>query len=205
MTYGMAWYSTIESKVYAGNGSVTQLSALNTSEYSGAFNGSQVVRYITNHDVYNSDGNPIALYGGKIGSMAAFLVSAYMKGVPMIYNGQEVGCTRGIDFFYHTPIDWGTNPDMTAEYKKIIAFRKNSDAVRNGDLATFSSDDVAVFTKSTSKEKVLVISNLKNNTVAYTVPAGLNTTSWKNAFTGASVSLNGTLALQPYQHMVLTQ
>jgi glycosidase len=205
LEYGMAWYSGLENKIFGNNGSVTQLSTLNTSEYSGAFAGSQVVRYITNHDVYNSDGNPIALYGGKTGSMAAFLVSAYMKGVPMIYNGQEVGCTRGIDFFYHTPIDWSTNPDMTSEYKKIIAFRKNSDAIRNGDLATYSSDDVAVFTKSTAKEKVLVIANLKGNAVTYTLPIGLNTTSWKNAFTGAPVSLSGTIALQPYQHMVLTQ
>jgi hypothetical protein len=53
--------------------------------------------------VYNSDGSPINLYGGKNGSLAAFVVTAYMKGVPMIYTGQEVGTTRGMDFFYHTP------------------------------------------------------------------------------------------------------
>jgi len=103
--YGFAYYSALESKVFGNAGSATLLQDVNTSEYASALPGSQVMRYITNHDVYSSDGSPITIYGGKTGSMAAFLVTAYMKGVPMIYNGQEVGCTRDLNIFYHNPID----------------------------------------------------------------------------------------------------
>ena len=205
MRYGFAYYSALETGVFGSSKSVTTLQDLNTSEYAGALPGSQVMRYTTNHDVYSSDGSPITVYGGKTGSMAAFLVTAYMKGVPMIYNGQEVGCTRDLNIFYHNPIDWTTNPDMTAEYKKILNFRAGSDAVKNGQLTQYSSDDVAVFTKSTSSQKVLVIANLRNNAVTYTIPASLSASGWKNAFTGASVTLNSQMYLQPYQHMVLTQ
>ncbi|WP_299285964.1 alpha-amylase family glycosyl hydrolase [uncultured Mucilaginibacter sp.] len=205
MRYGFAYYSALEAGVFGSSKSVTTLQDLNTSEYAGALPGSQVMRYTTNHDVYSSDGSPITVYGGKTGSMAAFLVTAYMKGVPMIYNGQEVGCTRDLNIFYHNPIDWTTNPDMTAEYKKILNFRAGSDAVKNGQLTQYSSDDVAVFTKSTSSQKVLVIANLRNNAVTYTIPASLSASGWKNAFTGASVTLNSQMYLQPYQHMALTQ
>ena len=205
MKYGFAYYSALEAGVFGSSKSVTTLQDLNTSEFAGALPGSQVMRYTTNHDVYSSDGSPITVYGGKTGSMAAFLVTAYMKGVPMIYNGQEVGCTRDLNIFYHNPIDWTTNPDMTAEYKKILNFRAGSDAVKNGQLTQYSSDDVAVFTKSTSSQKVLVIANLRNNAVTYTIPASLSASGWKNAFTGASVTLNSQMYLQPYQHMVLTQ
>ena len=56
-----------------------------------------MVRYLTNHDVNSSDGTPLELFGGKKGSMAAFVVVAYMKSVPMIYNGQEIGYTGSYD------------------------------------------------------------------------------------------------------------
>ena len=39
----------------------------------------------------NADGTPLDLFGGRPGSMAAFVVAAYMKGAPMIYNGHEGG------------------------------------------------------------------------------------------------------------------
>ncbi|WP_158826835.1 alpha-amylase family glycosyl hydrolase [Mucilaginibacter lacusdianchii] len=205
LVYGMSYYSTLSSKVFANAGTVTQLQNENVSEYASILPVTQVLRYITNHDVYSSDGSPVNLYGGRTGSMSAFLVTAYMKGVPMIYNGQEVGTTRDLNIFYHNPIDWTTNPDMTAEYKKILNFRKSSDAVKNGQLSMFSSDDVTVFTKSTEVQKVLVIANLRNRAVTYTMPSTITTTGWKNAFTNTSITLNNQVYLQPYQHMVLVQ
>ena len=206
LVYGFGYYSDLSAKVFGNGASVITLQNDNVTEFASAHGaGSQVVRYITNHDVYNSDGSPINIYGGKAGSVAAFVVTAYMKGVPMIYTGQEVGTTRGLDFFYHTPVDWSLNPDMVGAYKQILNFRKNSDALKNGDLTAFSSDDVAAFMKSTAKEKVLVVDNLRSNAATYTLPSTVSTTGWKNAFTGAAVNLNSTMYLQPYQYMVLTQ
>ncbi|MEB0248638.1 alpha-amylase family glycosyl hydrolase [Mucilaginibacter sp. 5B2] len=205
MVYGMGYYSDLKNKVFDAASSLSVLQNTNTAEYASALPGSQVVRYTTNHDVYLSDGSPVNIYGGKTGSMAAFLVTAYMKGVPMIYNGQEVGTTQKIDFFYNTPIDWTTNPDMTAEYKSILNFRAGSEAVKTGDLTVYSSDNVAAFTKSNDKQKALVIANIRGNNATYTVPPALAGAGWKNAFTNAEVTLGSSLYLQPYQHMVLVQ
>jgi len=204
MVYGFGYYSTLQSRIFGNGSSATLLQDLNTSEYAQSLPGTQVVRYTTNHDVYHTDGSPVNIYGGKTGSMSAFLVTAYMKGVPMLYNGQEVGCTRPIDFFYRTPIDWSTNPDMKAEYKKIIGFRNSSEAVRSGDLSVYSSDNVAVFTKTGAGQQVLVVASLRANTTTYAVPAALQGV-WKNAFTGATVTLGSQLYLQSFQHMVLTK
>ncbi|RFZ93068.1 alpha-amylase [Mucilaginibacter conchicola] len=205
MVYGMGYYGNLKNNIFDKNASLSVLQNLNTTEYATALPGSQVVRYTTNHDVYLSDGSPVNIFGGKTGSMAAFLVTSYMKGVPMIYNGQEVGATLKIDFFYNTPIDWSTNPDMTKEYKDILNFRATSDAVKTGDLSLYSSDDVSVFTKSNDKQKVLVIANIRNDNKTYNVPPALANGAWKNAFTNAAVTLGSTLKLQPYQHMVLVQ
>jgi len=51
-------------------------------------------------------------------------------------------------------------------------------------------------------EKVFVLSNLTNATVKFLVPPALKAT-WKDAFTGASVTLGSETTLLPFQYLVL--
>jgi glycosidase len=201
--FGFAFYGNLKN-IYSRNASVQTIDNLNTTEYSGATNGQQVVRYITNHDVNSSDGTPLDLFRGKSGSLAAFTVVACMKSVPMIYNGQEVGMTTPITFPFTTvKIDWTTGRDVTAAYKKIIAFRNSSKAIRQGDLTSFSNADVCAFLKTKDSEKVLVITNLKNSSVTYTLPASVANTSWTDALNSGTVTLTSQVILQPYGYMVM--
>lgn len=90
--------------MFNNGATVFNLTGLNTTEYAGASDAQRVVRYITNHDVNSSDGTPLELFGGAAGSMAA-VTATYMKGVPMIYNGQEIGLAQLLSFI-GTAIDW---------------------------------------------------------------------------------------------------
>ncbi|MBE7171091.1 MAG: hypothetical protein INR73_10905 [Williamsia sp.] len=203
--FGFTFFGNLKS-VFKNNRSVKSIDTVNTREYKGAEReGQAMVRYLTNHDVNSSDGTPLELFGGKKGSMAAFVVVAYMKGIPMIYNGQEVGTPFRLVFpFKSSHVDWSLrNGDVTAEYKKIIAFRNSSEPVRRGDLTSYSSDDVCVFTKIQGAKKVLVLSNLRDKQVAYSVPAALAQSSWKDAFTGSKTTLNNTITLEPFSYLVL--
>jgi len=138
--------------------------------------------------------------------MAAFVVVATMKSVPMVYNGQEVGTPFRLSFpFTGTKIDWTLNPDMTAEYRKILTIRNNSAAIRRGTLTSFDSADICAFTKAVTGEKVLVISNLRNSVINYTVPAALVNTIWTDLMNGGSITLTSNLALQPYSYLVAKQ
>ena len=203
--FGFSFYGQLKN-IYANNGSVLLIDNLNNTEYTNATNGQQTVRYTSNHDVNSSDGTPLDLFGGRKGSMAAFAVIAYMKGVPMIYNGQEVGTPFRITFpFTGTKIDWALNPDITAEYKKILAFRNSSMAIRRGILTSYSTADICAFTKDVAGEKVLVISNLRNGIINYTLPAALANTAWTDVMNGGSVTLTTQLSLQPYTYLVLKQ
>lgn len=202
-SFGFRFYDQMKT-VFSGNQPVTNLNNLNVSEYAGAGADDMVVRYITNHDVNSSDGTPLDLFGGNSGSMAAFIVAAYMKGVPMIYNGQEVGTPYRLTFpFTGTTINWSLNPAMKAEYKKIIAFRNSSTALRRGDLIPYSNTDVCAFTKTSGTETVFVISNLRNTTIDFPLPAAVSGTVWTNAFTGSAISFGSDITLTPYAYMVL--
>lgn len=184
------------------------IDSVNVRDYRGITEeGQGMVRYLTNHDVNSSDGTPLDLFGGKKGSMAAFVVVAYMKGIPMIYNGQETGTPFRLVFpFKNTPVDWSlNNEDVTAEYKKVIAFRNKSKAIRRGTLNSYSSGDVCVFTKEIGSEKVLVISNLRDKSVTYNIPTTFVNSKWKDVFTGSKILLNKEITIEPYQYIVLNK
>ncbi|MDB5208252.1 MAG: amyB 2 [Flavisolibacter sp.] len=202
--FGFSFFGNLKN-IYSRNKSVRSIDTLNIRDYRGTVEeGQAMVRYLTNHDVNGSDGTPLDLFGGKTGSMAAFVVVAYMKGIPMIYNGQEIGTPYRLTFpFTSTKVDWTLkNPDITADYKKIIAFRNRSEAIRRGLLTSYSDDDVCVFTKIKGTEKVLVLSNLRNKQVTYMVPATLVNTAWKDAFNGGRTTLKTSITLEPYSYMV---
>lgn len=202
LIFGFSFYGNIRG-VYRDGRSATQLNTANTTEYVNAFDNSRVVRYTSNHDINLSDGTDRELFGGENGALAAFLIAAYMKGVPMLYNGQEIGYNKRISYFQRDPIDWVENPSVTQAYQEILSFRNESEAVRRGKLFTYSSDDAVVFTKEADVEKVLVIANIRNRTVNYSVPSSIIAASWKNAFSGADVNLNGNLTLAPFEYLVL--
>ena len=201
--FGFNFYSDLK-KIYSNNTSVLSIDTLNITENTNATNGQQIVRYITNHDVNSSDGTPLSLFGGKSGSLAAFTVVACMESVPMIYNGQEVGMTTPITFPFTTvKIDWTTGQDVTAAYKKILAIRNGSTAIRRGQMTSYSSADVCAFTKQQGTETVLVISNLRNNAVNYSIPPALANSSWQDEMNGGTMSLTGQISLQPYSFFIL--
>lgn len=201
--FGFRYYENLK-EIYKKNRSVKSIDTVNTKEYIGTQDGQGMVRYITNHDVNSSDGTPLDLFGDKKGSMAAFVVVAYGKDIPMIYNGQEVGTPYPLLFpFKSSHIDWTINPDVTAEYEKVIAFRNKSTAIRRGQLTSYSSDDICVFTKQVGNDTVLVLSNLRDKPVTYKIPAALANNQWKDAFNGSKIKLVTQITMDAYQYLIL--
>jgi len=203
-TFGFRFYGQLKS-IYSGNQPATNIDNINSQEFpSGNSEMNLVVRYTTNHDVNSSDGTPLDLFGGKTGSMAAFVVAAYMKGVPMIYNGQEVGTPVRLAFpFTNQQINWTLNPSMVAEYKKIIAFRNNSLALRRGTLVSYDNTDVCAFSKTSGTESVFVVSNLRNSTISFPIPSAVAGGTWKDAFTGNPFTLTTQITLLPNTYVVM--
>ena len=201
--FGFNFYGGINS-VYRNNQPATVFDALNTTEYPGATGTQQVVRYITNHDVNGSDGTPVALFGGKAGAMSAFVIAALYKGVPMIYNGQEVGMTTAIPFpFTSVKVSWGANPDVTRAYKQLLAARAASLALRKGAPTAYSTPNVCVFTKTSGPDQALVLVNVRNTATTYPVPAALANTTWTDALQGGPVTVGTSVALPAYGYVVL--
>lgn len=202
LNYAFDFYNSLKG-IFAGTQAPSTLMTTNTNESNTVANGGLKLRYTTNHDVTSSDGSPVTIYNGKQGSLAAFVLAAYVNGTPLLYNGQEVGNPKKIDIFNDDPIDWTTNPDMVAEYKRIIAFRSNHEAIKTGTLTVYNNSDVIAFEKKSGIDDVLILVNARNNDINYSIPSGLQNTSWIDSSTGKSISLTQQLHLSAYGYLIL--
>ncbi|WP_343613046.1 Ig-like domain-containing protein [Flavobacterium sp.] len=210
MNYGDRWF---HSGLYdiANGGPVSQrLQDQTTYEYAKATGNQQIVRYTGNHDTYtNDDGvrRPFVAFKNHNGIVANFLVSAYMRGVPFLMSGQEIDYEPKTDWpWQNFKFNWSQNPTAAADFAKILNFRTASAAIRRGDLTTYANDDISIFTKTLGSEKVIVMSNLRNASKSYVIPAALAGTYVNPYNNNASITLTAgsTRNFAAFEYLVLT-
>ena len=180
----------------------TRLIEADKEEYEGIPEGCVKLRFTTNHDE-STHLTPVGEYGGERGSMSAFVIATYLHGGALIYSSQEVGYADPINFFKYVPVDWESNKEIRAEYKKLMALYNESDAIRKGTLVTYPEDDAMVFSKTAGKEKYLIIASVRNEPVTVAVPDAWKGKTAVNAITGGETHLGETLELEPYQYLIL--
>jgi glycosidase len=203
--FGFQFYYNSIIPIYRNISSVTLIDNSNIQEYISASDTQQVARYLTNHDIYGSEGSPYTIFSGKNGTLAAFVVTAYMKSVPFIYNGMEAGNTVAMPFpFTSSVINWTEDESIIPEMTKIIAIRNNNVAIRRGSLTSYTNADVCAFMKVSGTEAAFVLSNLRNTEKTFTLPSGIANTSMYDEYTNTDVILGTTISLAPYEYKVVT-
>jgi Alpha amylase, C-terminal all-beta domain len=128
-----------------------------------------------------------------------------MGGIPLIYNGQEVGCPIKLPFFSKSPIDWKTNPDMLKTYKKLIAIRLSNAALRSGSLEQFANNDIVSFRRKSGTNEVFVLINTRSTNKSYTVPTVIKNSAWKDVISGEGVTLGVNMDLKGYEYRVFVK
>ena len=150
--------------------------------------GALHMRFSDNHD----ERRAIA----RFGEPAALAASAFMftlDGVPMLYNGMEVGDTTESGapaLFEKLPIFWGIaerRPEFPKFYKQMMAMRKGSVALRRGTLEWLKNTDesrVVTFVRRAGNEQVLVAINFSNRPFTGRVIGGprLSLAAWGYRF-----------------------
>ncbi len=210
MNFGDRWFWNALKDVAAGGPVSTRFQTINDYEYANATGSNQAVRYTGNHDTYTNDNGvqrPFVIFNNHNGIVANFLVSAYMKGVPFLMSGQEIDYEPKTDWpWTNFKFNWSQNPTAAADFAKILNFRTSSAAIRRGDLTMYANDDISIFTKTLGTEKVIVMSNLRNASKSYVIPAALAGTYVNPYNNNASVTLTTgtTRTFAAYEYLVLT-
>lgn len=201
LNYGWNFYGGLKN-VFNGQ-SANRLWNINNEEYNNVAAGKHILRFSTNHDESAWDNTPMVLFNGKDGAIAASVISFYMGGVPLLYTGQEVGRLNPLPFFSNSPINWNANPDMLQEYQDLLALYSQSPSLRKGSITNYPDVDIVAFTKTLANEEFLILVNVRDITVNYSLPSALQNSQWTDALSGNTINLATTLALANYQYLVL--
>lgn len=121
------------------------------------FSPNAIPMYFTsNHDENSWNGTEFERMGN---AAKTFAVLSYMlPGMPLIYNGQEVGFDRRLQFFEKDSIDWKDKGDFTGFYKSLNAFRKSNPSL-------FSQEKGGIFEEinNNNSSKVLSFKRIKDS------------------------------------------
>ncbi len=154
--------------------------------------GSLRLRFSSNHDENAWDAPAVEKWGSEGARAAAMLVTT-MEGIPLLYNGDEVGNMQRLDLFEKVDIDWSAGSGYREFYKELLNIYHSSPALRRGStLRLPSSDDAALyaFVRHKETDHKLVVLNLK----PYVVRGTLETTGLLHSIgrrTGDLVRLTG--------------
>src|SRR6266481_1751515 len=128
--------------VAQGRGRASDLRSEWEKEFREWPRGSLHMRFSDNHD----ERRAIARFG-EPGALAASALMFTLDGVPLLYNGMEVGDTTESGapaLFEKLPVFWPNaerRPEFPRFYQRMIALRKANDALRRGSLEWLRNSD----------------------------------------------------------------
>ena len=124
------------------------------------------MRFSDNHD----ERRAVARFG-EPAALAASALMFTLDGVPMLYNGMEVGDTAESGdpaLFERLQIFWPIakrRPEFPRFYKEMISFRKASEALRRGSVQWLHNSDesrIVTYSRRAGDEEILVAINFSN-------------------------------------------
>jgi glycosidase len=150
--------------------------------------------FVSNHDKNAWEGTEFEQFGDCL--EAAIVLSDVSEGMPLMYNGQEAGNRKRLEFFEKDPIVWKEDP-LGDLYKKLFALKKANTAlwnarwgarmvrVPNSHLAKVFS-----FVRQNEKDKVFVVMNLSPEELTVELKEALYYGAYTEFFSGEAVEFN---------------
>ena len=154
--------------------------------------------YLTNHDQnYNEGKKTLAeKYGDNRYPLSVLIATAW--GMPLLYNGQEVGGNQVLDYFHDTKINWSVRDDkMYNTWRTLTALKHAVPAFRDGRttathhtltwLDVADSQHILAYTCRYGDSEALVVLNFNTEAVSATV-SGIAEGDWSLWLDSESVS-----------------
>lgn len=86
--------------------------------------------FTSNHDFNSWHGADEELYGKAFEAVTVLTFTG--EGMPLIYNGQEAGLSKRLEFFEKDPIEWRDHPNNDL-YRKLARLKHETAALANGE------------------------------------------------------------------------
>jgi len=149
--------------------------------------------FTSNHDENTWNGTEYDLFGDAVKCFTV-LCFTMKQSLPLIYSGQEIPNKKRLQFFTKDPIEWGESYEMAGFYKTLIDLRKaHPSLAADASYRRVNTDnDNAIFAyiRESGSSKVLVLLNLSNSFLTFSIADTSIEGSWTKVFTGNKQDLS---------------
>jgi glycosidase len=170
--------------------------------------GAMRMTYTENHDQNTWDGSTDEIYGEAF--EAALALSFVGDGIPLIYNGQEAGNQKRLEFFEKDLIEWGSHPHKNL-ISRLTALKEGRSVLWNGSwgeplkvLTTSQPEDVFSFIRGDTKSAVVAVFNLSDKELSVQISDKTVQGDYKLFKSGDVETLTPVtkLVLQPWEYRI---
>lgn len=167
------------------------------------------LNFIDNHDKNSWEGNQYSNFGEALEVATVF--TFLMDGMPLIYNGQEAGLDRSLQFFEKDPIIWKTHPNVHL-YTQLLTLKHQNQALWNGNyggemirILNDKMENIISFSREKNGQKVVAFFNFSAENVTVKFKTDRDMGTYQNLFTGKAQELTQEfkLKMEPWSAIVL--
>jgi glycosidase len=169
MTYAWSLWEAMRDATTGGRGLDNLLEYLG-HDYNTFPRGAIRMAFTDNHDKNSWVGAASDVFGDALD--AAIAVTCTVKGMPLVYSGQEAGLNRSLSFFEKDEIDWKDHPHADL-FRKLFSLKKKNNALWNsfwgGEMIQIPNncpDKVISFGREKNSHRVLTLVNFSDQNLA---------------------------------------
>lgn len=199
MLYGWDFGSALQD-LFSGKIAPAKFFSQSAAELANVPEGKSIMRYSLNHDVA-AENDIATLYGSRDAVEAAYVLSTFVGGVPMLYSSMESTVDSGkLSFFNYNPLSWST--DRAARYATLGSIYSATTEVRGGELRTYQTGKVATFARVTPDHALIVAVNPTADTRTVSLPISYVGTQMQNMLTGSTLTVAASAELGAYEYLI---
>ncbi|GAA5037185.1 alpha-amlyase [Marivirga lumbricoides] len=210
MTYGWSYHHLIND-IAQGKANADSLDVFlqrdNTKYDSADFR----MFFTSNHDENSWNGTVFERMGDAYEVIA--VLTSTVKGMPLIYGGQEAGLNKRLPFFSKDSIDW-SNLSYEDFYADLLKLKHENPALWNGSYggkavrinSNSNTENVYAFSRKKDDNEVIVLLNLSDTVQTFKVDAPYWGTSYTDFPSGSDMTISEKeLTLDGWSYKILTK
>lgn len=207
MTYAWSWWDAVHN-IAMGRADLNSLFVYFSWNERAFPKESIRMTFVTNHDKNAWEGTMFENFGDAL--EAAIVLSVAGDGMPLIYNGQEAGNDRALEFFEKDEIEWREHP-IGDLYRKLFSLKKENSALWNGKwgatmikVPNSAQTDVLSFVRENDKSKVFAVLNFSDQNHHVSFRESLYHGNYLEYFSNKETGLTSTtqLEIEPWGYRV---
>ena len=158
------------------------------------------LRFTTNHDENSWNGTVFERLGE--GAKTFAVLAATLPGIPLLYNGQEAGLNKRLNFFEQDPIIWHVN-EFRHFYTRLFTLHMKNPSINAGNflrLHTGADNFVVAFLRTNGEHKVITVLNLSSGAQMISLHSSQIAGRYMEHFSGeiSELETDNSLQLEPW-------